>query len=416
MIAAISRPMLKDGPVNPAMLYLGIGWLMSPQGLGYLALDPVTHASVLERISELAVVVSLFVCGLKIQVRSSDRLWLLPLRLAFVAMAITVALVTLAGHFLLGFPLGVALILGAIMAPTDPVLASEVQVENIHDRDQVRFSLTGEAGFNDGAAFPFLFLGLGVLGLHHLGPWGLSWWTVDVIWGILGGLALGAMFGCTAGLLVRSLRTGNQQEGVQEFLAFGLVFAAYGAALALHTLGFLAAFAAGLALRWMEVQGHPDEGAMAHGVLGFKERVERLLEAVMVILVGALVATLPWDPNLFWFAPLLFLVLRPLAVSLGLLGTPLGRMRRAYLSWFGIRGIGSVYYLSYAASHGLAAPYIQQLAGIVYPILAVSILVHGLSVSPLMAKYTERVKEAEKGPEPSPPLEPDNRLGAAHSI
>lgn len=399
ILAAVIRPLLARGPLSSAMVYLVIGVLMSPRFAGYLALDPVGNAEMLERVSELAVVISLFVSGLKIQVGAKDRLWRLPLRLAFVSMAFTVILVTVVGCLLLGLSLPVALILGAVLAPTDPVLASEIQVEDIKDRDKVRFSLTGEAGFNDGSAFPFLYLGLGLLGLHHLGHWWVQWWTVDVLWGILGGLGLGALFGAVAGILVRELADGDR-KGVHEFLAFGLVFAAYGAATALNTHGFLAAFSAGLALRWMEKKGkgEPEDEAMAHEVLGFKERIERLLEAVTVVLVGAMVGGVDWSPSLLWFAPLLFCVLRPVAVVLGLAGSSVGPCRKAYLSWFGIRGIGSVYYLCYAINHGLPTMQAHHLASLVYPVLAISIIVHGLSVDPLMAKYGRQVEAASPQP------------------
>lgn len=373
------------------MVYLALGVMLSPKGLGYLAIDPAPDSRMLEHVSEVAVVVSLFVCGLKIQLKGNDPLWKLPLRLAFVSMAVTVALIALAGVLFLDLDLGLAVLLGAVLAPTDPVLASDVQVEDIHDRDQVRFALTGEASFNDGAAFPFMLLGLGLLGYHDLGTWGERWVLVDVLWGVLGGLMLGAVFGAAAGLGVRRMADCPDREGVHEFLAFGLVFAAYGVAMSLHTHGFLAAFTAGLALRWMEAPGEPDaeRSAMSHNILGFKERIERLLEAFTVILVGAVVAQVPWDQSLLWFAPLLFLVVRPAAVLIGLVGTQLGKLRRGYISWLGIRGVGSVYYLAYAAGQGVPGPHIEGLAGLVYPILALSIVIHGLSVSPLMKRYSE---------------------------
>jgi NhaP-type Na+/H+ or K+/H+ antiporter len=395
VLVALSKPFLGERPITAAMLYLAIGALLSPRALGFLPLDPVANADLLLRVSELAVVTSLFVCGLKLQVGWSHQLWRSALRLAFISMTLTVAAVSLSGTLLMGFPLGVALILGAVLAPTDPVLASEVQVDGADDRDPVRFSLTGEAGFNDGSAFPFLYLGLGFLGLHSLGPWWSSWWLIDVLWGVLGGLAVGAILGAIAGRLVRRLKAESQAEGVHEFLAFGLVFSAYGVALALHTHAFLAAFTAGVALRGSERRERNDEVAMSPGVLGFKERIERLLEALIVILVGALVVNLPWDRNLIWFVPLLFLVFRPLAVMVGLLGAPVSRIRKRYMAWLGIRGIGSVYYLSYAISQGLPETQARQLSSLVYPVLACSIIVHGLSVSPLMGYY-EQTTDSER--------------------
>ncbi len=402
VLAAVSKPVLSERPLTSAMLYLFIGALLSPQAAGYLPIDPWPDAPVLERVSELAVVISLFVCGLKIHVRANDRLWLLPLRLAFVSMMITVALIAFLGVTFLSLSLGLAVVLGAVLAPTDPVLASEVQVKNTQDRDQVRFALTGEAGFNDGTAFPFVYLGLGLLGLHELGAWGSRWFVIEVLWATLGGLLLGALLGSLAGLVAKRITLSCQDsEGVHEFLAFGLVFLAYGMALALNTHAFLAAFSSGLALRFVESQGDekPEASQMSHDILGFKERVERLLEAVTVILVGAIVAQISWDKNLIWFVPVLFLLIRPLAVWLGLAGAKMKPIQRRYVSWLGIRGIGSVYYLSYAANHGIPGPHVEMLSSLVYPVLAISILVHGFSVHPLMSRYGESKEEEDDSAE-----------------
>lgn len=390
-LVALSRPLFSRFAPTTTMLYLVIGWALSPQALGYLPLDPASDSRLLEKVTELAVLVSLFVCGLKMQVHFTDPLWRLPLRLAFLSMTLTVAGIALIGHFALGMPLGLAVLLGAVLAPTDPVLASEVQVEGAHDRDQVRFALTGEAGFNDGSAFPFVYLGLALLGLHDVGAWGWSWVVIDVLWGIGGALLIGSVLGALAGVAVRRWISDNERLGVHEFLALGLVFVSYGVAIALHTHGFLAAFAVGIAVRWTETRGNVEsaESAVSGEILGFKERLERLFEAVTVIFLGSVAATVPWSWSLAWFVPLLFLVVRPLSVLLGCLGAGVSQCRRLYLCWFGVRGIGSVYYLAYAAQKGLPGPYTEQIAELVYPVLALSILFHGFSVAPLMARYTE---------------------------
>ena len=151
------------------MLYLAVGLGVGPIGLGLVARDTVGDAHLLERRTEVAVLVSLFTSGLKLSLPLSDRRWRLPIRLAFGSMAITVAAVAALAWALFDLPLGAAILLGAILAPTDPVLASDVQLEEPGDRDRLRFALTGEGGMNDGTAFPFVMLGLGLLGLHELG-------------------------------------------------------------------------------------------------------------------------------------------------------------------------------------------------------------------------------------------------------
>lgn len=175
--------------------------------------------------------------------------WRLPIRLAFVVMALTVGLIAVAGIW------GCGLSPGAILASTDPVLASEVQVEDLHDRDRLRFSLTGERSLNDGAAFPFVMLGLGLLGLHDLGAAGWRWWLLDGVWLIGGSLVIGAGLGALIGKCVIYLRTRHKEAvGLDEFLALGLIALTYGMAHFAHTYGFLAVFAAGLALQ--RVQEH----------------------------------------------------------------------------------------------------------------------------------------------------------------
>jgi NhaP-type Na+/H+ or K+/H+ antiporter len=313
----------------------------------------------------------------------------------------------------LGLPLGAAILLGAVLAPTDPVLASDVQVESPTDQDRLRFSLTGEAGLNDGTAFPFVMLGLGLLGLHDIGEFGWRWVTVDLVWATLAGLAIGAVLGTGVGRLVLFLRQSHREAiGLDEFLALGLIALAYGAALAAHAYGFLAVFAAGVALRRIEhttsLDAAPDDvlrsaaaaptdeiatgpetapAYMAQAVLGFNEQLERIAEVAVVVLLGALLSAhyLAWEA--LWFAPLLFLVIRPLAVSAALWGSQTSGLQRLLAAWFGIRGVGSLYYLMFAIEHGVSGPVAEQLTRLTLSVVAVSIVVHGISVTPLMRGY-----------------------------
>ncbi len=195
VIMAVSGSVVRRLPFTFALLYLLVGLALGPLGIGLLKIHPIQHAALIERLSEVAVIISLFTAGLKLRMRLRHPSWWIPVRLAFVSMAITVGLITLAGMIGLGLPLGAALLLGAVLAPTDPVLASDVQVEHPLDRDRLRFGLTGEAGLNDGAAFPFVMLGLGLLGLHDLGAYGWRWLAVDVVWATAGGLGVA---GCWA--------------------------------------------------------------------------------------------------------------------------------------------------------------------------------------------------------------------------
>jgi len=159
--AAALASFVKRLPLTETMIYLVAGGAVGSLGWGLVSFDAQMNSKLLERLAEVAVIVSLFTAGLKLRVPLNDGRWHVPLRLAFGSMTLTVALVAIAGVWGLGLPLGAAILLGAILAPTDPVLASGVQLEHPHDSDRLRFSLTGEAGLNDGTAFPFLMLALG---------------------------------------------------------------------------------------------------------------------------------------------------------------------------------------------------------------------------------------------------------------
>lgn len=423
VLMALAGSTLRRLPLSSSLLYLLIGVGIGPVGLGLLRLDPLADAALLEHLTEVAVIISLFTSGLKLRARLRDPIWRIPLRLAFGAMVLTVALIAFVGVSWLGLSLGAALLLGAILAPTDPVLASDVQVERPSDQDRLRFGLTGEAGLNDGTAFPFVMLGLGLLGHHELGAFGWRWLAVDVVWATLAGLGIGWGLGQLVGRLVVYLRrTHREAIGLDDFLALGLIGLSYGAAHLLHAYGFLAVFAAGLALRHIELEASPTPEAaevdapadaatdaeqapayMTQAVLGFNEQLERIGEVAMVLLLGSMLVPLALaaPPAVGWFVPLLLLVIRPVAVAIGLLGSQTGPVQRTLTGWFGIRGIGSLYYLMYALTHGVEGELGVTLAAITAVTVAVSIVVHGISVTPLMGLYRRKATVSKASEKPA---------------
>jgi sodium/hydrogen antiporter len=417
IVMALSGTVLKRLPLSTSMLYLGAGVLIGPHVLGLVSFDPVVESAELERITEVAVIISLFGAGLKLRVPLRDPLWRLPVILAFGSMAITVLLIEFVGIFLLGLPPGAGMLLGAVLAPTDPVLASDVQVTGPRDRDRLRFTLTAEAGLNDGSAFPFVMLGLGLLGLHDIGEFGSRWLAIDVVWATAGGLAIGALLGTATGRLILYLRKEHKETvGLDDFLALGLIALAYGVALLAHTYGFLAVFAAGLALRMIEQRALGEDESpedvvvhasahseveeiatdpevapafMAQSVLGFTEQLERIGEVVVMLMVGTMLSLETIPAAALWFVPLLLLVIRPVAAGIGTIGSGTTRLQGAFIGWFGIRGIGSIYYLMYAIEHGLDEDYARLLTGLTLAAVVTSVIVHGISVTPLMRRYSD---------------------------
>lgn len=366
------------------MLYLAAGVAIGPAGLSWLAVDPVADAAWLERFAEVAVLVSLFVTGLKIDVRATRRQWRSALVLASVTMVLTIAALAWAGHAVLGLAWAPALLLGAILAPTDPVLAAEIQVRSPEDRDALRLALSGEAGLNDGTAFPFVMLGLGLMGLHDLGPGLGRWLALDVAWAVGAGVGIGWAVGHAVGWAVGRVHGEAGREPVSEFVAVGAIAASFGAAQAVGGYGFLAVFVTGLGLRRAFTRTAPEGSDGVEPVLQFNGQLERIVEFVLVIVAGAALATVNWSWPLVAFVVLALVAVRPLAVALTLPALP-PRQKRL-VSWFGIRGVGSLYYLAYALHHGAAG----DIAPAVLAVVAASVVVHGLSATPLMARYDRR--------------------------
>ena len=415
---AISSTLLKRLPVTAAMICLAAGVVLGPAGAGLFAVSLPAHSRLLEHVTEVAVVISLFTVGLKLRAPPTDPLWRVPLRLAVVSMVLTVAMVTAVGVFLLGLPLGAAVLLGGILAPTDPVLASDVQVESPWEPERLRFSLSAEGGLNDGTAFPFVMLGLGLLGARDLGPGLTRWLTVDVLWAVGAGLAIGWFLGTALGRLVLHLRREHREGlGADEFLALGLIALAYGVAVMVEAYGFLAVFAAGLAFRQVEsretgassaapaVQPHDARAKaelevdpvlaprqLAQTVLTFNEQLDRLGEVAVVLLVGGLLPGIEFPATAWIAVALLLLVIRPAATFLGLAGRGITGTQRRLIAWFGIRGIGTIYYLTYAVNHGLPDDLVGPLTTVAFLVVAGSIVVHGVSATPLMQQYARRTR------------------------
>jgi NhaP-type Na+/H+ or K+/H+ antiporter len=402
-------------PLSPAMVYFAAGYALGPAGVGLAFFDFQKHAALLTLVTEVALLVSLFAVGLRLRVKLSDPLWGLPWRLGFGAMLLTVAGVSLVAHVVLKLPWGAAILLSAILAPTDPVLASEVQIRDVGDRDRMRFSLSGEGGLNDGTAYPFAMLGLFLLGVkepdteHYVSDWALVW----ACWGVVGGLLSGWVVGkLVVGQVLHMRQSHHQALGMEEFLGLGIIALAYGLSHVIHGIGFLAVFAAGVTMRGIEQEesgeARPTEiiGAvplddqediatrpgkapafMTEMVLEFNRQLEHLAEFAMVLLIGVLVSHTGFSLAGVLIAVFLQLIVRPLAVFAVLIRTHLTWQQKNLLAWFGIRGVGSMYYLAFVLQYRWDAVLLQDIMRIVATVLTVSILVHGISATPLMDLY-----------------------------
>ena len=415
LLMAVSGSMLERLPLTTGVVYLALGIVLGPQATDVVRVNLLEQSALVEHIAEIAVLISLFTAGLKLRLPLRDARWQAPARLAVVGMILTAGGIAGLAVFVLNLPWPTAFVLGAILAPTDPVLASDVQVHQPGDRDRVRFALTGEAGLNDGTAFPLLLLGLGWAGQHELGAWGWRWIAADVLWASAAGIGVGAVLGHSVARFVLYLRREHKEAvGLDDFLALGLIASSYGVALLLDAYGFLAVFAAGLALRQIErvattagtlvddaVRDSIDSTSrkenaqeLTLAVLTFNQQMERIGEVVVVAMVGTLLTVEMFSIRTLVFTLLLFAVVRPVAVYLATLKLGLATLQRRLIAWFGVRGAGSVFYLAFAATHGLPTSEVATLASIVLPVIALSIVLHGVSVTPLMNMYRERMRYA----------------------
>ena len=426
---ALTSSYLRWMPVTTSAMCLVLGVAIGPLGLELLKLDITDSSGWMEHLTEVAVVFSLFVSGLKLRLPLKDRTWRVAYGLAGPVMILSIVGLCLALHYLFGLSWGASMLIGAMLAPTDPVLAALVQVNDARDDDRVRFGLSGEAGLNDGSAFPFVILGLLMLredGSGFLGEWALR----NVLWAVPAGLLIGYWMGRGIGKLTLSMRIKNADSTLSpnDYLALALIALAYVAAEAVQGYGFLSVFAAGLGLRQAEVQstdgdatpaehrvqpvvGHEaadprqavlgdteslDEGQVAAGVmmsdmLAFGSLVERSMEVFLVTLLGVVLAN-HWDWRALAIGALLFAVIRPLSVLAMPWGQLLDGPQRLLIGWFGIRGIGSLFYLFYALNHDLQPQVAQLCINLTLSVVALSILVHGLSTQPTLAWYERHKK------------------------
>ena len=434
---ALTSAYIRDMPITTAALYLALGVAIGPAGFGLTSVDFVRDSILFEHLTELAVIVSLFVGGLKLRLPFKHSAWRAAFRLAGPVMVLTICGIAAFSHYALGLPWGAAFLLGAVLAPTDPVLASTVSVEGATDQDRMRYGLSGEAGFNDGASFPFVIFALMWMQMGPPGEWTGGWALRYILWAVPAGLAIGFLLGKGLGRVAIWLRSRHAEtQAPNDFLALALIGLAYVGAESIGAWGFLAAFAAGLGFRRAEIaviqenphpEANPDdatadaENGIAHPpaedlvagkveeddmrhpatasgvviseIISFGHTAERLLEVMMVVLVGVCVGVY-WDWRAIPLGLALFFVLRPLAVYLCLLRTPTGRYQRSMMAWFGIRGIGSLYYLAYSLSHGLKDN-AADLIGLTFSVVALSIVVHGISSQPLLNLYERRLAKSK---------------------
>lgn len=377
-------------PLSYALIYLIVGILLSPYGFNLIQMRP--EAEFLERLAELVVLISLFSCGLKMNRALRLVHWNSTLRLIGLLMPITIFSIALVGHLALDMPWGVAILLGAILAPTDPVLASEVQLSNPDDRDELRFGLTSEGGLNDALAFPFVYFGLHWLKEDTWQNWIGQWLVVDLIWAIGAGLFMGVVVAKIVVWIDKRLQRLRPADNLMEdFVALSMILLTYALTELVNGYGFLAVFVAGMVA---QRSYHNPEKRLSQ--MEFTESIEKLLEVGTILLLGSLLRWQPivqFLPQSLLIAGLLLFVIRPLGTQLSMVGNHDDPIRPWLFGWFGIRGVGSIYYLTYALGQGLKDYQGEQIAWITFTTIVISVVLHGISATPLMNRYERSMKK-----------------------
>lgn len=369
----------REPAAAPLMILFGAAAALLIPGLPTLP-DPRQTPLPWELVSELTVIVALFGAGMRIDSLRPWKRWIPTSRMLGIAMPLTILAVALLGVGVAGLTVAGAILLGAVLAPTDPVLAADVQVGPPHEglEHPVRFTLTTEAGLNDGLAFPFVYLGL-IVAAEGLNPgiWALDWFLRDIVYRIALGLGMGWVGGKALGYILFSVPKGAVlAETGSGVIALAGVLLCYGSTEMIEGYGFIAVAVLGLTLRRIE-----EEHQFHRQLHDFSESIEHALTALLLIALGSVMPILFVDLTWTHFAVaiLLILVIRPLSGWIALSKTTLSSRDRAVVSVYGVRGIGSIYYLCYAGSH-IEFVNEAQLWSLIALVILMSTVLHGFTV------------------------------------
>ena len=387
---------LKRLPLSLPIVCIGLGAaIFSLPGMG-LDPSPLAHPEFTERFTEFVLIIALMGAGLKLDRIFGLRRWQVTWRLILVTLPLSIAGINALAGIWMGLAWPVALLLAASLAPTDPVLASDVQVgpPKTGEEDEVRFGLTSEAGMNDGAAFPFVHLAIALSLAAATGePWAMRWLSYNVLWeigaGVAGGYLIGRAFGWVTFRIPAETKLAQTGDGL---IALAATFVSYGLTEMIHSYGFLSVFVTALTFRHAH-RSHDFHREM-HDVT---EQVERLAMMVLLLLFGGALARGLME-GLSWrdmtAALVILLVIRPLTGLIGLWGFRAALGEKLTIAFFGIRGVGSIYYLAYGLNHMEVAG-AERLWAILGLVVLLSVLMHGLTVTPAM-----RLLDRKQGRDP----------------
>ena len=406
LLIALACGFIARLPLTYALIYLGLGVALGPYGADLIQLRP--DAQFLEHLTEIVVIVSLFSCGLRMNRPITWACWQSTVRLIGLLMPFSIVAIAVISHSILGLSLGSAVLLGAILAPTDPVLASEVQIAGEEDRDELRFGLTSESGLNDALAFPFVYFGLHAVEEGDIHDWIGAWIAIDVVWAIASAVVMGVLVSWGILWIDRYFQRYRSTDALMEdFIALSAILLIYSLTQIVHGYGFLAVFIGGIVF-----QRNYERPERKHSQQEFTEQIERLLEIATILLLGSLLrlqSLLDYAGPALLVGGLLFFVIRPVGAWLSTIRARQGHQKRSsslrrkgnllapptrfLFGWFGIRGVGSLYYLTFALEHGAAPSEAEPLIWITLGVVTASVIIHGITATPLMNWYKRNVEQ-----------------------
>lgn len=395
ILFAISTPKITENKlITSPIIYLLLGtiffFFLAEADFPHLVDEPFIG----KRLTELGVILSLTSVGLKIKKPFSWKTWQYSYLLLLVTMPVTIAAVYFLGVWGLGFAPATAMLLGAVIAPTDPVLASDIQTTHPHEDDfsSARLALTTEAGLNDGLAFPFTNMAI-VMAIAGSAPsiWFMDWLLIDFFYKIIGGTGIGILTGWLLSKIIFKLPNLKDYGSKLTMGLFTvcLTLIPYGVAEVFGTYGFIAVFVAACVFRNTEASIE----YLDH-VHDFSEDMEKIVVAIIFLLAGTYLCY-HFTNDFKWYmipaATVIIFVIRPISGMIVMWSTSLPTAKKYLISFYGIRGIGSMYYLLYAV---YMADFEQgkEVLALVSVVIIISILVHGLSARYAIARWTPNIK------------------------
>lgn len=387
LLAATIPNLLKNKNISEPIIYIAIGVLIYLLGNNYSSIAPLNNVKVIEEITEFVVIVALTNAGLKIRNPFSWETW----RHSFWLLAITMPLTIIASAFIsswiLGFAPAAAILYGSLISPTDPVLASDLQTTRPSEKDisKTRLALTSEAGINDGLAFPFTYFALFLATRgNHFSGWIGEWFLVDFLLKTVIGIIVGIALGWLLYKLIFPFTTKNQQSNITRgILSLALTLIPYATTQMLGGYGFIAVFLAASAFSHREKDiRHMDN------LHDFTEEIERIFVALLFVILGIYLGANFVDLlnyKLISVALILILIIRPIAGYIALIGKKISNFEKFVLSFYGIRGVGSIYYLMFALGT-VSFSESEKLIQLTAVTIILSVLIHGISAATIQKK------------------------------